>query len=239
MAGSGSLTPDLDLTLKIPNAAVARALDAARAAFPFPLQLAGPSALSADLKLTAHAGREVNISASGKISAGKVSLGADLPSLATASTSFRLTPGGVLELRPFAAVLAGGKLAGRVSLKPAAPPGKLHLRGTVAGADLDALLADLPAASGAKISGRMDADADLAVDLSREALDIHALGGWILLTGHRLHVPGLSFTDDRRSAAGGKLLLKGLAEGRAQPPGPAGRQVRRGRQEEGSPHRAH
>ena len=211
MTGSGLLSPALNLTLKIPNAAVARAVDAARAVFPFPLQIAGPGALSADLKLTAPAGREVAVSASGKISAGKVSFGADLPSLATAGGHFRLTPGGVFELRPFTAVLAGGKLAGRVSLKPAAPRGKLHLRGTVAGADVAALLADFPAASGTKISGRMDADADLAVDLSREALDLHALGGWILLTGHGLRVPGLSFMDDLRSAAGGKSLLKGLA----------------------------
>jgi len=211
MTGSGALAPAFGVTLKITGAPVAPAVAAARAVFPFPIDLRGPGVLSAVLRLAAPPGRGLAMSASGSISAGLVSLAGDLPSLSSARADFRLAPNGRLVLRPLEAVVAGGRLAARVTLRPVAPPGVLRLRGTLSGVDVAALLAAFPAAAGAKVSGRADAEADVTVDLGLKTLDVRALGGRISLLTRDLEVPGLGLMCDLRAAAGGGSLLGAVA----------------------------
>ncbi|MCG6963479.1 MAG: AsmA family protein [Acidobacteria bacterium] len=229
VTGAGRLLPTPVLSFKIPEAPIGDALRLARATFPLPLDIEGPGNLTADISLRSATGGGLLTTASGRLTAARIRLAPDLPPLENVSTVFRLRSNAVLEADPIAATLAGGALHLQAKVAPAAPPGALSLQGTLKGARLAALLAGFGKTHD-KLSGDIDATAELEVDLSRTTLDATTLGGRVEVTANQLELPGWDLVQALdKQLASSSSLLKGLAqialERAAGAPKPAGEQV--------------
>jgi hypothetical protein len=130
-----------------------------------------------------------------------------MPALENVRTRFALGAGGSLTLSPFDAAVAGGALSGRAVVTRIDPPGRLRWTGTLRGADLSQALRTFSPDATAKITGRVDLDAAITVDLSRRKLNARALSGTVSIVAHDLVFPGWDIVGALHDLGSGKTSL--------------------------------
>ncbi len=190
LTGSGPLTPDLGLHLKLGPSPIESALRIARAARPIPLHVKGPGNLESGISLRATGGGVPAIGASGVLSAASVTLAEGLPDVRDARITFELDPSGKLTARLTAGTFADGPVTGTFALSPVNPPGKLALDARLEDADVAGFLRAIGSAQADRISGRASGTARLTTDLSRGLPGPAGLRGELVATLADLTLPG-------------------------------------------------
>ncbi len=221
--GAGSLIPTLDLRLKVRPTPIGDVLAVARAVFPLPLTLAPPGSFAGSIRIWQQAGSPVRFSATGMARAATATAAPGLPGLEKVRTAFALHPDGSLVLAPFAATAFDGALSGRLQINRIDPPGTLRFTGTLKNVNLAKALHAFSPDAAAKVSGLANANAAIAVDLSRPKLDARAISGKLTIAAHNLVFPGWDIVGALHDLGSGKTSLIGMlasfAGGSAAAPG--------------------
>ena len=190
LSGGGALAPDLAVDLALADSPLEDVLRAARAVFPFPLELEPPGRGSAQVALRMPAGEALTTEASGRLSAGGYRVVEFLPKAEELVTAFRLSKQGALEIDIESGSVAGGPLQGGVRLDSIEPMGTLTFDGGLEQTPLGALLIGFLGDPAEDIGGPSALNADLALNLGGSTVGVDALRGQLVLDSRNVSLPG-------------------------------------------------
>jgi hypothetical protein len=213
VAGQGTLTPDLALEFRIPDAPIESVTRAARAVFPLPLEFEPPGSAGAVIDLSMPMGGEMTYTARGEVSADGFTVADFLPPAKGLRSTFDLSREGALVVDLLDGRVAGGPLAGKIRIDQVEPMGTMSFEGGLADAVLGQLLEGFVPGAGESISGPAGLDADMRIDLSGETVELTALGGNLSLNAREVDLPGWDLEQAIRDRIEEKLgALSAVAE---------------------------
>jgi hypothetical protein len=204
LVGSGPLTPELALDMRVDEAPVEDAVRAVRALAPVPVEVRGPGSASARVTVRAPAGGAVDISVDGRADAGELRVGGPMPPARDVAARFGITGTDRLTIDIEQGTVGGGPLSGQIRVEPLAPPGKLSFDGKVQEATFGELLVGFAGDRVERVGGKTDLTGDVGLDLSSETIDPTALTGTLSVNALDVAMPGW----DLEGALRGKLEQK-------------------------------